>query len=248
MSEAIKPKSDLKVRTVSAIVMAGIAGGALWAGGYVFLAFSILIALCLLWEWWGLSNKIATSPISKSFWMLCGGVYLLSAISCLVTIRSGNTGLKSAAFCIMMVVSVDIGAYFAGRSIGGPKIAPSISPNKTWAGLIGGIISASIVAFVYYEKIDRDFEAPELQGFIIFLSLFIGTLIGIIAQSGDFLESWMKRKAGVKDSGSLIPGHGGLLDRVDGMIAVFFVLSLFALVIPTSFSQGKHTVTIDLPK
>ncbi len=241
-------KSDLKTRAISAVVMMIVSGGALWAGGLIFLAFSLLIAFGLLWEWWGLSDKIGATSVSKSLWMMGGAIYIVSAIWALVTIRSSPTGLSDAALFIGLVIAVDVGAYFSGRTIGGPKIAPSISPNKTWAGLIGGILSASIVSFIYWTNTQSDFGEPEIRGFVVFLALFIGSVIGLTAQSGDFLESWMKRKAGVKDSGNLIPGHGGLLDRADGMIAVFFIASLFALVTPTSSSQGKHTITIDLPK
>jgi phosphatidate cytidylyltransferase len=244
----LRKNSDLKTRTLSAFVMMAVSGGALWAGGLIFLAFSLLIAIGLVWEWWGLSDKIASTLISKTLWMLGGVIYIISAIWTLVTIRSWPTGLLDAAILIGLVIAVDVGAYFAGRTIGGPKIAPSISPNKTWAGLIGGIITASIVFYIYSAITNSDFGSPELRGLDAFLALFVGIVMGLTAQSGDFLESWMKRKAGAKDSGNLIPGHGGLLDRADGMIAVFFVAALLVLLAPMSSSQGKHVVTIDLSK
>jgi phosphatidate cytidylyltransferase len=105
--------------------------------------------------------------------------------------------------------ATDILAYFAGRSIGGPKLAPRISPNKTWAGLVGGVIGAGILGFAAAKWLQLD--AP-------FTSL--GAPMGLVAQLGDLFESWVKRRAGVKDSGSILPGHGGVLDRLDGLLAV----------------------------
>lgn len=112
--------------------------------------------------------------------------------------------------------STDIFAYFAGRAIGGPKLAPRISPNKTWAGLAGGVIGAGVAGALVASMLDLG--APYT---------FVGGLMGVIAQAGDLFESWIKRRAGVKDSGSILPGHGGVLDRLDGLLAV--VVATFAL-------------------
>ena len=105
--------------------------------------------------------------------------------------------------------ATDILAYFAGRSIGGPKLAPRISPNKTWAGLVGGVIGAGILGFAAAKWLQLD--APFT---------WLGAPMGLVAQLGDLFESWVKRRAGVKDSGSILPGHGGVLDRLDGLLAV----------------------------
>jgi phosphatidate cytidylyltransferase len=113
-------------------------------------------------------------------------------------------------FWVMLVVwSTDIFAYFAGRSIGGPKLAPRISPNKTWAGLIGGMAGAEVVGALAAWAFNLG--APFL---------WIGAGMGLLAQLGDLYESWVKRRAGVKDSGTLLPGHGGALDRLDGLLPV----------------------------
>lgn len=112
-------------------------------------------------------------------------------------------------WAMLVTWSTDTFAYFAGRAIGGPKLAPRISPSKTWAGLAGGVIGAAamgaLIAYLFA------LGAPFLQ---------IGGLMGLIAQGGDLYESWMKRRAGVKDSGTILPGHGGVLDRVDGLLPV----------------------------
>ena len=114
--------------------------------------------------------------------------------------------------------STDILAYFAGRSIGGPKLAPRISPNKTWAGLAGGVAGAALFGWLFA----RFFEMEPLF-------LWAGGPMGLIAQAGDLYESWVKRRAGVKDSGTLLPGHGGVLDRLDGLLAVALATTLLLM-------------------
>jgi phosphatidate cytidylyltransferase len=113
-------------------------------------------------------------------------------------------------FWLMLVTwSTDIFAYFAGRAIGGPKLAPRISPNKTWAGLVGGVAGAAVVGA--FTAIWFGLGSPFT---------WAGAFMGVIAQGGDLYESWLKRRAGVKDSGTILPGHGGALDRLDGLLPV----------------------------
>jgi phosphatidate cytidylyltransferase len=114
--------------------------------------------------------------------------------------------------------AVDIFAYFAGRTIGGPKLAPAISPNKTWAGLIGGMIGAGLAGWLVASYF-------EMEAFF----LWMAAPMGLAAQIGDLYESWEKRRAGIKDSGSLLPGHGGVLDRLDGLLAVSIVTTLLLM-------------------
>ncbi len=232
-----KSKGDLGTRTLSAFVMVAVAGTALWLGGWVFTAFVVAVGLGVLWEWWGLVQRIAKTPLGAAVWMVAGVSYLGVAMAVLVAAR--QFGWFGAVAPIVLVIAVDVGAYFAGRTFGGPKIAPSISPSKTWAGLIGGATLASPIVF-YLDHVDSDGRllyqqelytdpSSHLYGMapswpsMIATALVMAALIAIIAQSGDFFESWMKRRAGVKDSGNLIPGHGGLFDRVDGLLAVLFV-------------------------
>ncbi|MEP7350169.1 MAG: phosphatidate cytidylyltransferase [Sphingorhabdus sp.] len=224
MSE-VKGKSDLKVRTFSAIVMVAVTGGALWAGGLAFPLFVGLVGLGLLWELWGLVSKI-----TKSFWghtilMLAGVIYIGTACFTLITLRSPFFGTTVALMIIGAVIATDIGAYFVGRNIGGPKIAPRISPSKTWSGLVGGMLASGLTVIA----IARVLAAGDISmgGLYHFGA---GAAIAMVAQIGDFLQSWMKRRAGVKDSGNLIPGHGGLFDRTDGLIAVLFITGVIALV------------------
>jgi phosphatidate cytidylyltransferase len=133
-----------------------------------------------------------------------------------------NWAWYELVFWLMLATwSTDIFAYFAGRSIGGPKLAPRISPNKTWAGLIGGMAGAGVVGAL---------AAWQFQLDPIFY--VAGAPMGLLAQLGDLYESAVKRKAGVKDSGALIPGHGGVLDRLDGLLPVAVAtLALLLLVL-----------------
>ncbi len=230
-------KSDLGTRILSAIVMVAVAGTALWFGGWVFTAFVVAVGLGVLWEWWGLASKIAKTPFGAMLWMVAGTSYVAFAMAVLVGL--GQQSASAALIPIALVVAVDIGAYFAGRTFGGPKIAPAISPSKTWAGLIGGATAATLVLLSLNGSALTQFGSPASQdlhhSYIIVLHwwmvIAVGLATAVIAQTGDFFESWMKRRAGVKDSGNLIPGHGGLFDRVDGLLAVLFVGGMVWLVL-----------------
>lgn len=131
---------------------------------------------------------------------------------------------------MLMVWSVDIGGYVVGSSFRGPKLAPKISPNKTWSGLIGGVILAASVSFIYMYATKNIFNLTmPLSEQFKFAQLAV--FIAIIAQIGDLIESAIKRHLGIKDSSSLIPGHGGVFDRIDGLIfAAPFVYYFFTLV------------------
>jgi phosphatidate cytidylyltransferase len=128
-----------------------------------------------------------------------------------------EAGFFTLLWIFAIVVATDVGAYFAGQSIGGPKLAPRISPSKTWSGLIGGIVCAG---FAGWGVLSLAGEAGS------FWTLVFGGLLAVVAQCGDLLESALKRHFGVKDAGSLIPGHGGVLDRLDGFLSVAPVVAL----------------------
>lgn len=206
--------ADLGTRTLSAIVMVAVAAVAIWWGGWIFRAFAIAIGLGVLWEFWTLVRAMTVSIASRLVWMTGGCGYVGLAVLGLVGLR--DAAPHDLLMLIAAVIAVDIGAYFAGRLIGGPKIAPRISPSKTWAGLGGAIFGAALVIAGFMIA----GGAPAGAADIAFWAIVSGAIIAVVAQSGDFFESWMKRRAGVKDSGSLIPGHGGLFDRTDGLIAV----------------------------
>ena len=216
--------SDLPVRLASALVMAVIAVGALWLGGVFWIGFVVLIAGLVLWEFNRLIRRAASSGMSEILWLFFGAIYVSGAALAMIQVRGNYSALGVAFIYILPVIAVDVGAYFVGRAVGGPKIAPKLSPSKTWAGLIGGAIGASCVTVgVVGSGVLSDQLGPGTLPAIV-MAIAAAVLVAVVAQAGDFLESWLKRRAGVKDSSALIPGHGGVFDRVDGFLAVFFMI------------------------
>ena len=233
----VPKKSDLSTRAASAVVMVAVAGTALWLGGWWWTVFVAAVALGVLWEWTQLVSKLSNNRLAYLCWIIGGLIYVGLAALFLVSQRTRADFDISVLAIVGAVVAVDIGAYFAGRTFGGPKIAPAISPSKTWAGLAGGIIAATSVVFwtisalglCYYDGPPVWFPCLQFGWAEFLFSFVLGAGVAIVAQAGDFFESWMKRKAGVKDSGDLVPGHGGLFDRTDGLLAVCFVIGLLWL-------------------
>lgn len=154
----------------------------------------------------------------KSLWLPAGIFYAgLSAVS-LAALR-GN-GLATMLFIFAIVWATDIFAYFVGRAIGGPKLAPPISPGKTWSGAIGGAVAGVIAGLL----------VAYLAGSLYFALGAVALVLSAGSQIGDLFESWIKRRFGVKDSSRLIPGHGGVMDRVDGLVFACF-LAFFAMLL-----------------
>lgn len=150
---------------------------------------------------------------------LAGGVFYVAvpSIACLWLRADSNTGMALFFWLLGVVWTTDIAAYVFGRTIGGAKLAPAISPNKTWAGLLGAIFCAGLAGWGAARGLGLP-KAVLLGGF--------GAVLAIVAQTGDLAESAIKRHFGVKDTGTLIPGHGGLLDRLDGLMAAAPVIML----------------------
>lgn len=209
---ATAAKSDLLVRFGSAIVLLAIAGSALWFGGLAFGLLLLIGGALVIVEWFGLVRVMAVGLGTRAALTALGPLLVLGATAGLWFIRD-HLGVTVALWVFAMVWATDIGAYFAGRAFGGARLAPKISPSKTWSGLVGGMIAALIVGATLGDR-----------GEIVGVPLWIGLIMGLIAQLGDLAQSWMKRRAGVKDSGSLIPGHGGVFDRVDGLLPVALIL------------------------
>ncbi|WP_299192026.1 phosphatidate cytidylyltransferase [uncultured Erythrobacter sp.] len=223
--------NDLLVRFISAVFMLGLATIALYLGGWFWIGFVVLLGGVVLWEWNRLVSRFGISAIGEVAWQFVGALYVGAAAMAMVQVRINYDMWGVLLAFLAPVIAVDVGAYFAGRLIGGPKIAPSVSPSKTWAGLIGGAIAAGLVCILAeYLDLGPGGFAPGVSTAAIGGAMLTGAVIAVIAQSGDFFESWMKRRAGMKDSSALIPGHGGVFDRVDGFLAVFFVLFLIAVV------------------
>jgi phosphatidate cytidylyltransferase len=164
--------------------------------------------------------RFGDKPASN--WSYFGVLYVGFPVIALIVLRSDTLyGALAVLWVFVIVWAADIVAYFAGRTIGGPKLAPAISPKKTWAGLGGAVAgsAAASAAFAYF---------AQLEGIVI-LTVLAGAL-AIVEQGGDLFESALKRSFAVKDSGQLIPGHGGVIDRVDGLIAVSVACVLIGLV------------------
>lgn len=155
-----------------------------------------------------------------------GGLYVgLPALS-LVWLRNDvPSGFEHVMWLLLVVWSTDVCAYFVGRTVGGPKLAPRISPGKTWAGLLGGIAGAALLGGLVGWAAGAGFWFPAA----------IAVVLAGVSQAGDLFESGLKRRAGVKDSGHLIPGHGGLLDRIDGLV---FAVPAFAAIVWLFMSGG----------
>lgn len=213
-----KPRWEgLQTRIISGAVLGALFLGIVWQGGWLFNLLIILAALIMMKEWNFLTEKDGAG------WHLLGLFYVAVPCASMIWLRNLNFesdlngGAHVVLFLLFVVWATDIGAYFAGKQFGGPKLAPAISPNKTWAGLGGGMAAAMLVGALASSIT----PFPTSAG----LCILMGALLAIMAQTGDLFESWMKRRIDTKDSGSLIPGHGGLLDRIDGLV---FTAPLFA--------------------
>ncbi|MCP5085502.1 MAG: phosphatidate cytidylyltransferase [Rhodobacteraceae bacterium] len=243
--------SDLTARTLSAVAMLVVGLGALWLGGDVFavvlivvaglmgwelsrmhcpvsivqLVFGLLLAaslLCLLFlpNVWALVTGAMAAGVAitghkgRPMAVVFGGGAIVLACAALHLFRVG-TGLDWTLWLILCVVATDIGGYFAGKLIGGPKLWVRISPKKTWSGTIGGWIGAAVVGLVALSS-----------GLGTVTIVLTSVLVSMASQAGDLSESAMKRAAGIKDSSQLIPGHGGLLDRFDGLLGAGLLLSI----------------------
>lgn len=152
-------------------------------------------------------------------WLSTGLAYAGLPAVALIWLRGQPDGFALVMWTMALVWATDIFAYFAGRAIGGPKIWTAVSPNKTWAGLVGGMAAAGLFSALFglYRGWPQSFGAL----------LLLGMALAVVAQAGDFFESWLKRRAGVKDSGRILAGHGGMMDRVDGLVPVACLVALW---------------------
>ena len=194
--------SELAVRTLTGLILIVAALLAAYVGGNIFALLVAAIATLMFYEWTRIVRN--WGPI----WYLSGFFYALLPALALLWIRE-RAGLNLLIWVFIVTWSTDIGAYFAGRTFGKRKLAPSISPNKTVEGLCGGIAAAALLGGAWVVA----------TGLGIAL-LALAPVLAIAAQAGDLFESGMKRRAGVKDSGAWLPGHGGVLDRLDGLVPV----------------------------
>ena len=214
--------------------MLAVAGVAFWLGGPWLDAFIILVALATYWEFARLVARIGWSGLTKLAAWVFGLLYVGTAAYFLIRM----TSVETVVFVVGAVIFVDTFAYGFGRTIGGPKIAPRISPSKTWAGLFGGIVGATLALLLWTEFSSAEAHVvyrPPLEYAALILP---GAAIAILAQAGDFFESWLKRRAGMKDSSNLIPGHGGVFDRTDGLLPVAILAGLMLEILAPHWLAG----------
>lgn len=251
--------ADLRTRVLSAIVMIGVGAVEIWLGGTAFAALVVVLTGVMIWELAGMTAPweqaspgvlagIAAAALLLAL-VLPGKLALLillaPALVLLLTPRRdrrlaaayalaillagyGLIALREAGgttailWLVAVVVASDVLGYFAGRMLGGPKFWPAVSPKKTWSGTVAGWIGAALVGLC--------FALAGASWALVPLS----ALVAFAGQMGDILESWVKRRAGVKDASSLIPGHGGVLDRFDALIGAVVVVMVLRLVLPVS--------------
>lgn len=249
-----RKNADLPVRALVGVLLIAVAATALWLGGFAFWLLVAVAGLIMADEWAGLHGAtsrqswgarfalfiplalmmpgnggvdsallvlvpvaVLTAILTRKPALGAGLLYVGLPVLALLVLRDADNGLLLAFWAMALVWACDIGAYFAGRTIGGPKLMPKVSPNKTWAGLLGGVTGAGLFAAI-------------LTIWGLDWRLAVATpLLAVLAQAGDLYESWLKRRAGVKDSGNLLPGHGGVLDRLDGLVPVAPVAVLLVL-------------------
>lgn len=209
---------DLRLRVLSALVLAPVALGAMWVGGAFFYVLVAVFAVGLAYEWAGLCRAGGMGLESLG----AGALWVALWAAALVWLRSDPLAGRANVIGLALVIwGSDIGAYLAGRAIGGPKLAPRISPGKTWSGATGGMLASALIAFGAAKLLTSGNSFPP--------ALLLGVVLSAIGQAGDLAESAAKRRCGVKDSGHLIPGHGGLLDRLDATLTVVPVAAVLSL-------------------
>jgi phosphatidate cytidylyltransferase len=256
---ALAEARSLRLRVLSALVLAPLPLVAIWLGGPFLWVLTVAAAVIMAWEWSRLCGgggvlvgvvaiAVAAAALAgigagaaialcgaglvwlvesrqrraAPRWMAAGSLWV--ALPCIILLwlaQSASAGRVTLLWVFAVVWATDIGAYAAGRQMGGPLLAPRWSPHKTWAGLAGGIGCAALAGW----------GAARLLGAAPVLPLVaVSAGLAIVEQFGDLAESVAKRRFGVKDASSLIPGHGGLLDRLDGLLAVIPAVALLILI------------------
>jgi phosphatidate cytidylyltransferase len=216
--------TNLGLRVASAAVLAPLAVALAYWGGLPFVAFWALAALGILWEWiWLVLRPAPDARLTSGrwLWIATGVLYAAVAFFGPVVLRRDNQlGVAAMLFLFAVVWATDIVAYFVGRAVGGPLLWPRVSPKKTWSGAIGGVVGA--IAAGLAVALLAGIGNPAA---IATLAL----LLSAVSQAGDLFESAVKRRFAAKDASALIPGHGGVMDRLDGFLAAAFAAALIGI-------------------
>lgn len=214
-----KKLPDLFIRSTSVAILAPLVLLIVYFGGSIFSIAAVIASIIMLFEAISIYKSYLKPVLTNFLHCLVLCTYICAAMYFLDSIRQTHHGFEIVVWLALSVWVCDIFAYLTGNMLKGPKILPSISPSKTWSGFFGGAIAAIIFAVFYQNLINTPYN-------LVFWSLFIGA----IAHIGDFIESHYKRRFKVKDSGSIIPGHGGVLDRMDSMLsASCFVMLMMSI-------------------
>jgi len=258
-ASAKQDSRNLLLRVLTAAVMAPLAVAIVWAGGWLWAVLVVAAAIAMYVEWllivgdtprfvavFGVGVLLAVGIclalgqhaaglalvivgllgvawFSRQLWRWIAGGLLYAAVALIASIllrHDAAWGFTALMFVLLVVWATDIGGYFAGRGIGGPKLWVRVSPKKTWAGAVGGLLGSLIVAAGF---------AMSGLGKTIAL-LLLGVALSVVSQFGDLFESAVKRRFGVKDSSNIIPGHGGVLDRLDGFVAAIAFAALIGTI------------------
>ena len=204
--------SQLALRTIVAAILAAITLVCLWIGDWAFAVLVAIGAGLVFAEWRAMTRDWGAG------WFVGGVLYALLPATALLWLRMPPNGAWIVLWAFVVTWATDIFAFFVGRTFGGPKLSPRYSPNKTWSGLIGGIIGATIAAGWLVVEADL----PRVL-------IGAAPLFALAAAGGDLFESAIKRRASVKDAGGLLPGHGGVMDRLDGLVPVAVLTLMLSL-------------------
>lgn len=218
-------EGNLRKRIASSLILIPLAIYAIFFSTNLFIVLAIAITILMTMEW----QEIIRPAEDYKKWQIIGVFYILIPVYSVIKIRlldGEQNGEQILLWMFAIIWSTDIMAFFIGKSFGGPKIAPHISPNKTWSGAVGGLITSAIIGVISASVL--------FKGSIVFF-IAISVILSIIEQISDLIESKIKRTFGVKDSGSIIPGHGGVLDRLDGMILVAPAVLLLLIFFKNNF-------------
>ena len=213
-------RNTLPLRLATAAVGIPLLALAVWLGGIPLLLVAALAVLVAAWE-----LRALLSRFNPAIWL---GISLAVAASLWfgLTLRESNDGLAWLSYAILITFASDTAAYAVGTLTGRHKLAPSISPGKTWEGAAGGILGAAAVSAVFAAFI-------ELDALPLVAAIILGGALSTLGQLGDLAESWLKRKAGAKDSGALLPGHGGVLDRLDSLLPILPAVLVYVTIATT---------------
>lgn len=266
VAPAARRHSELRVRAISAAILAILVVMLAYAGGLPFRIMAVAVGLIVLQEWsamtgclrpfggaqaftiasicivaaavlfgafgtaiviaivafaigYGVSFRVVRqvprpADVRHWSWMPLGFLYASSIMIAFAALRGDTAfGLAACAFLLGVVWATDIFAYFVGKNVGGPKLAPRVSPNKTWSGFVGGVVFAIAAGLLVAWAYRVQGYVPKVPWWLIPVAI----VLSVVSQLGDLFESWVKRRSGAKDSGRIIPGHGGLMDRIDGL-------------------------------